>query len=100
MAAAVVAILSVGAAIWQPWSEQPTQTVAEQVLRAPDAERVSVDLGGTGRTTLVRSVEQGSAVLVTEDLASAPEGITIEPTGGSPEPTTEPIALFDFSKAV
>ena len=26
-------------------------------------------------------------------------GITIEPAGGSPEPTTAPIALFDFSKA-
>ena len=26
-------------------------------------------------------------------------GITVEPEGGSPEPTTEPIALFDLDKA-
>jgi hypothetical protein len=26
-------------------------------------------------------------------------GITVEPEGGSPEPTSDPIALFDFSEA-
>jgi anti-sigma-K factor RskA len=26
-------------------------------------------------------------------------GITVEPEGGSPAPTTEPIALFDLSEA-
>ena len=26
-------------------------------------------------------------------------GITVEPEGGSKEPTTEPIALFDLDKA-
>ena len=27
-------------------------------------------------------------------------GITIEPTGGSKSPTTDPLALFDFRKSV
>jgi hypothetical protein len=26
-------------------------------------------------------------------------GITVEPEGGSPEPTSEPVALFDLNKA-
>ena len=26
-------------------------------------------------------------------------GITVEPAGGSPEPTSEPVALFDLNKA-
>ena len=39
-------------------------------------------------------------VLLEGDAASATAaGITIEPAGGSDKPTTEPIALFDFSQA-
>lgn len=39
-------------------------------------------------------------VLLKGDAAKATAaGITIEPAGGSPRPTTEPIALFDMGKA-
>jgi anti-sigma-K factor RskA len=40
------------------------------------------------------------AVLLDGDLAGATAaGITVEPSGGSDEPTTTPIALFDFEQA-
>ena len=143
VAAALVIITGLGALAWQPWSTDEAQLSAtEQVLQASDAKRVSVDLGESGRATVVRSVSQNAAVIVSEDMAPAPEGkvyelwlwsesgdkfvpaglmpdepdqtlllegdaadagaagITIEPDGGSPKPTAEPIALFDFAEAV
>ncbi len=141
VAAALVAILGVGAAVWQPWAPSQTGslTAAEQVLQAPDAQSVVVDLGDAGRATVVRSKSVGKAVLTTENMTPPPSGkvyelwleseegiilpaglmedkpsqtivfegdaaratgagITVEPAGGSPEPTTLPIASFDFSQ--
>ena len=44
-------------------------------------------------------VREDQRVLLTGDAATATgAGITVEPEGGSPEPTTEPIALFDFGR--
>ena len=44
--------------------------------------------------------EADNTVVLDGDAASATAaGITIEPAGGSEKPTTEPIALFDFSQA-
>lgn len=142
VAAAVVAILGVGAGIWQPWapSQDSSLTAAERVLEASDARSVAVDLGDAGRATVTRSESLGKAVITTEDMAPAPSGkvfelwlqvegemlpaglmppggdqqmvldgdaatatavgITVEPQGGSPEPTSDPIAIFDFSQAV
>jgi anti-sigma-K factor RskA len=142
VAAAVVAILGVGAAIWQPWapSQDSSLTAAEQVLEAGDARSVAVDLGDAGKATVTRSESVGKAVITTDDMAPAPSGkvfelwlqvdgemvpaglmppgedtqmvlegdattatavgITVEPEGGSPEPTSDPIAVFDFSQAV
>jgi anti-sigma-K factor RskA len=142
VAAAVVAILGVGAALWQPWapSQDSSLTAAEQVLEAGDARSVAVDLGDAGKATVTRSESVGKAVITTDDMAPAPSGkvfelwlqvdgemvpaglmppgedtqmvlegdattatavgITVEPEGGSPEPTSDPIAVFDFSQAV
>jgi anti-sigma-K factor RskA len=142
VAAAVVAILGVGAALWQPWapSQDSSLTAAEQVLEAGDARSVAVDLGDAGQATVTRSESVGKAVITTDDMAPAPSGkvfelwlqvdgemvpaglmppgedtqmvlegdattatavgITVEPEGGSPEPTSDPIAVFDFSQAV
>lgn len=142
-AAAVLAVLGVGAAVTQPWENRTTQgnqEVADLVLQASDAERVSLQLDGA-EATIVRSVSQGRAVIVTNDMPPAPEGkvyelwlqapggtmvraglmpegadntfllegdasdaigagITIEPApDGSNEPSTPPIALFDFEQA-
>ncbi|MBD3944942.1 anti-sigma factor [Nocardioides ganghwensis] len=143
VAAALALFVGLGAMIVAPWAdddEVPRLTAAEQVLQAPDAEEVFLDLGEAGRATVVRSKSQDKAVIVTEDMVSAPEGkdyelwfqtpeddmvpaglmpdapdqtvvldgsaaeavavgITVEPEGGSEQPTSDPIALFDLTEA-
>ena len=143
VAAALAIFVGLGAMIVAPWGdddEVPRLTAAEQVLQAPDAEEVFLDLGESGRATVVRSKSQDKAVITTEDMVVAPEGkdyelwfmspeeefvaaglmpdaadqtvvldgsaaeaiavgITVEPEGGSKQPTTDPIALFDLTEA-
>ncbi len=140
VAAALMLVAGVGIATWRPWaSDVPRLTAAEQVLQAPDAQEVFLDLGEAGRATVVRSKSEDRAVIRTEDMVSAPEGkdyelwfidgdefisaglmtdapdqtlvldgsaataaavgITVEPDGGSDNPSTEPIAVFDLTEA-
>lgn len=143
VAAALAILVGLGAMIVAPWAdddEVPRLTAAEQVLQAPDAEEVFLDLGEAGRATVVRSKSQDKAVITTEDMVAAPEGkdyelwfmspeeefvaaglmpdaadqtvvldgsaaeaiavgITVEPDGGSKQPTSDPIALFDLTEA-
>lgn len=137
-AAAVVLVGLVGLAAWRPWAgPEDTPTAAERVLAADDATRTSQDLPDGSRATVVVSRSEGAAVIVTEDMALAPEGkvyelwlqtpagdlapaglmpddgdatvlldgdaseatgvgVTVEPDGGSPEPTSEPILFFEL----
>jgi anti-sigma-K factor RskA len=139
VAAALALVAGVGLSVWRPWApDEPALSAAERVLQAADAEKVAVDLGEAGRATVVRSRSEDRAVIVTEDMVPAPDGmvyelwfqtpeddmvpaglmppapdqtmmldgpaaeatavgITVEPEGGSPEPTSDPIALFDLS---
>jgi anti-sigma-K factor RskA len=140
-AAAVLAVVGLGA-VFQPWQDNspPVATPAARVLAADDATKVKVTFPDGSEATVVRSLSEGKAVLVTKDMAAPPAGktfelwlqdpagkmhpaglmskpgdnkvlldgdaakaigvgITVEPEGGSPEPTSEPIALFDLSKA-
>jgi anti-sigma-K factor RskA len=139
-AAVVVAAVGVGV-VTHPWTQETTQlSAADRVLAAPDAKHVSLEFDDGSKATVVRSVKEGRAVLVTQDMAAPPSGkvyelwledsagsmepaglmsgsgdhkvllrgnasdkvgvgITVEPDGGSPEPTSKPIALFDFSTA-
>ena len=142
VAAALALIVGVGALVTQPWApsdDVQRLTAAEQVLQAPDAQEVYVDLGEAGRATLTRSKSQDRAVITTEDMTSAPSGkdyelwfiegdefvsaglmpdepdqtvvldgsagaaaavgITVEPEGGSKQPTSDPIAVFDLTEA-
>jgi anti-sigma-K factor RskA len=67
--------------VTQPWAGQdevPQLTAAEQVLQAPDAEEVFLDLGEAGRATVVRSKSEDRAVIRTEDMVSAPDGKAYE----------------------
>jgi anti-sigma factor RsiW len=140
-AAAVIALGGGGAlAVTQPWnsSSQVQTNIAAQVQQAPDAQRYQQTLADGGTVTVVRSKSVGRAVLVTDNLAAAPNGktyqmwlqapgggfvsaglvppgsdetvvldgdaasaqgagVTVEPSGGSPQPTTTPIALFAFA---
>jgi anti-sigma-K factor RskA len=142
-AAAVLAVIGVGA-VYEPWKDDAPQvaavTPADRVLAADDAKKVRLTFEDGSEATLVRSISEGRAVLLTTDMAAPPPGkvfelwfqddagamhpaglmstggnhkvllkgdataatgvgITIEPEGGSPEPTSEPVALFDLSKA-
>ena len=77
VAAALALVVGIGAAVTQPWAgsdDVDRLTAAEQVLQAPDAEQVSVDLGEAGRATLTRSKSHDRAVITTEDMVSAPTG--------------------------
>ncbi len=72
-AAAVVAV--VGAGVTQPWDSSPEQlTVAEQVTRAQDADRVAVSFDDGSEATVVRSASVGRAVIETRDMAPPPDG--------------------------
>ena len=90
LVAAAAAILVIGAgAIYQPWRDEPpvsTISAADQVLTAPDAEKVSVDFSDGSRADVYRSKSKGRAVIVTHDMAAPPSGKAFEvwlqdPTG-------------------
>jgi anti-sigma-K factor RskA len=81
VAAALALFVGLGAMIVAPWAdddEVPRLTAAEQVLQAPDAEEVFLDLGEAGRATVTRSKSQDKAVITPEDMVSAPEGKAYE----------------------
>jgi len=69
-AAAAVVLLAAGALAWHPWHHD-RGSVAEQVLNASDATRVTQHLAGGGELTLVRSPSLKRAVLVGHDVPDA-----------------------------
>ena len=78
-AAAVVAI--VGGAVYQPWQDNRSTTqlsAADQVLAASDAQRHSIEFDDGSSATVVRSLNQGKAVLLTRDMAAPPPGKAFE----------------------
>lgn len=141
-AAAVVVALGAGVGVTRPWegtSQGPEFTVAEQIARADDAQRISVSFDDGAVATVLRSQSLGRAVIETSDMAPPPEGrhyvlwlqdsdgtmhhagampddaedttmplkgdaasaigagITVESDPRTPEPTSEPVALFSFA---
>ncbi len=141
LAAAAAAIaIAAGGLVWSPWSgpDQP-MSPTQQVVAAEDAQRFEETVDGA-RATIVRSPSLGKAVLIADNMPSAPAGkdfqlwlqrpdgsmvsaglmphgrsdtvtvmlegdaatatgagITLEPAGGSPQPTSSPMALFAFT---
>ena len=140
VAAVVLALVGVGGAVWQPWSDDSSQTVsaADRVLADPDAQRVTQELSNGARATVVRSAKEHRAVIVTEDMPDPPAGkvyqlwlqtpsedmvpagvmpadgstalldgnaddaigvgLSLEPAGGSEQPT-EVVGLIDLASA-
>jgi anti-sigma-K factor RskA len=142
-AAAVIAAVSTGVVVTEPWNDEPSQGVSavDQVIQAPDAERYSQSFEDGSEATLVRSKSLNQAVLLTSDMAPPPDGktyelwldhegvgmvpaglmseggeqavllegdpataigagITVEPEGGSDEPTIEAlVTTFEFEQA-
>ena len=140
-AAAAVIALGAGTAVVQPWQDDTSQTqptAAERISAADDAEEFPLTLEGGAEATVFRSRSLNAAVLVTEDMPTAPSGsiyelwllhddqmvsaglmaggdqeivlegdpataqgfgITVEPDGGSEEPSGDPIALVEFQQA-
>lgn len=140
VAAVVLALVGVGGAVWQPWSDDASQTLSatDQVLQDPEAQQVSQTLPNGATATVVRSPKEHRAVLVTEDLPEPPAGkvyqlwlqtpsedmvpaglmpaggstalldgnaddaigvgLSLEPAGGSEQPT-EVVALIDLRSA-
>ncbi len=81
VAAAAVLIAGVGSAVLKPWADDegdpgnPSQlTVAERVLKDPDATRVEKDFPDGAHATIVRSLDVGRAVIRTDDMRGAPDG--------------------------
>lgn len=75
VAAVVLALVGVGAAVWQPWNDDSTTLSAtDRVLADPDAQRVTQELDNGATATIVRSPKEHRAVIVTEDMPAAPDG--------------------------
>lgn len=78
-AAAVVLIGGIGVAVTQPWNgddpgSSQTTNLAQRVLAAEDADRVTLEFPDGAEATVVRSVREGRAVIVTSAMPAAPEG--------------------------
>jgi anti-sigma-K factor RskA len=105
VAAAVLGIAGTGTAIWQEnRSSQPTVSVADRVLQAADAKRVNLTLPGGVSASVIRSVSEGRAVLVTHRMPAPPSGRIYElwfqtpagkmvPAGTMGKPGTRPVVL-------
>lgn len=80
---------SVGVAIWQSTGLEPLPSgrVYELWLQAPDESLKPAGLF---------SARDGEVVMRGDAADAIGAGVTEEPSGGSPAPTTEPIAFIDF----
>jgi anti-sigma factor RsiW len=104
-AAALLGAAGAGTVIWQQaTSSDQTISVADRVLQAADAKRVNVDLPGGVRASVIRSVSEGKAVLVTHDMPAPPAGRVYElwlqttagkmvPAGTMGKPGSRPVVL-------
>jgi len=105
VAAAVLGVAGTGTVIWQEnRSSQPTVSVADRVLQAADAKRVNVTLPGGVSASVIRSVSEGRAVLVTHRMPAPPSGHVYElwlqtragkmvPAGTMHKPGSQPVVL-------
>ena len=72
--AAAAAVLLFGGITWSPWDNGSSdQVTAAQVLQAKDAQRFERTIGGA-KATIVRSASLGTAVIIADNMPSAPDG--------------------------
>jgi anti-sigma-K factor RskA len=105
VAAAVLGIAGVGTVVWEQQHPSTGQlSVADRVLQAADAKRVNVTLPGGVEASVIRSVSEGRAVLVTHNMPAAPAGRVYElwlqspagvmvPAGTMDRPGSRPVVL-------
>lgn len=79
----------VGAAVWESRGLEPVPAgrVYELWLQAPDESLVPAGLMSSGDGEVILRGDAGDAIGA---------GLTVEPSGGSPAPTTDPLVFFDF----
>lgn len=87
--ATVIRSQSVGAAIWESdgLAAAPTGHVYQLWVQAPDERLNPAGLLSSG---------DGAVVLRGDTETAIGVGLTVEPAGGSPAPTTKPIAFIDL----
>lgn len=80
-AAAAVIAVGAGAVVWQPWEDETSQApalTAADVLEAADAEEYVQEFPDGSKATLTRSKSLNRVVIVTDDMAPAPDGKVYE----------------------
>jgi len=104
-AAAVLGAAGTGTVIWQQSTSSDQQlSAADRVLQAADAKRVNVSLPGGVSASVIRSVSEGKAVLVTRNMPAPPSGRVYElwlqtragkmvPAGTMDKPGSRPVVL-------
>lgn len=97
--AVAAAIVLVGAAggIWQPWRDHHSQaavTAADQVINAPDAQKVSQRLTDGAVVTVYRSPSLDRAAVTTAGLPALPSDKAYELWLQDPKGTMHPAGLL------
>lgn len=90
------------ATVYTSRAEGKAALVTRKMAPAPDGRVYQLWLQKDGRMVPAGTMHGAGnqAVLLDGDLAGATAvGITVEPAGGSRQPTSDPIALFDFEQA-
>jgi anti-sigma-K factor RskA len=107
-AVALILLAAGGAAIWHPWTDNGA-TIADQIVHAPDAVRISEPVAG-GTLTIVRSASLGRAVMIGEHVPEPASGTTYElwlqqpgrgmvPAGLMPDSTQPTVLTGDAATA-
>lgn len=94
-AAAVLVVAGLGTVVWHQATTSGGPSTIDRVLQASDAKRVTVDLQGGASASVVRSISEGRAVLITRDMPSAPSHRVYELWLQTPAGTMVPAGLMD-----
>jgi anti-sigma-K factor RskA len=76
-AVALIVLAAAGAAVWHPWTDNST-TLADQILHASDAVRVTEPAPGGGTLTIVRSASLKRAVMIGDHVPEPASGKTYQ----------------------